>query len=103
MIRCVAAALAMGACLLGIAGLAKPVTYQVPLDDTPAELAGPEAEVVVNNCSSCHSLDYLTTQPRAKGEQFWRDAVAKMVTVYKAPVAAEDAEAIARELGRKFG
>jgi hypothetical protein len=58
---------------------------------------------VVDNCSACHSLDYITTQPRGKGEQFWRDAVAKMVNVYKAPLSPEDADAVAATLARKFG
>jgi len=44
-----------------------------------------------------------STQPRGKGARFWRDAVAKMVTVYKAPPSPEDADAIATTLARKFG
>ena len=54
---------------------------------------------MVNNCSACHSLDYITTQPRGKGEQFWRDSVAKMVNVYKAPLSPEDADAVGAALG----
>ena len=49
------------------------------------------------------SLDYITTQPRGKGEQFWRDAVAKMVNVYKAPLSPEDADDVGAALARKFG
>jgi predicted secreted protein len=103
MMRAVSIALAATAALASIAVLAKPVRYDIPADVMPALLATPDAEVVVNNCSACHSLDYLTTQPRGKGEQFWRDAVTKMVTVYKAPVSTEDQDAIAKTLGRKLG
>jgi len=92
-----------GAALLGAAAVAQPVTIELPFGDTPPELASADAEVVVNNCSACHSLDYITTQPRGKGEQFWKDSVAKMITVYKAPVSPEDAAKVAAVLGSKFG
>lgn len=79
-------------------------THYVQAEDhTPAELAQPVSEKTVANCSACHSLDYITTQPRGKGPQFWRDTVTKMVNVYKAPIEPADAEAIATQLGQKFG
>ena len=103
MIRPVNLVLATGAALLAAAAFAEPAAIELPLGETPPELADPASEVVVNNCSACHSLDYITTQPRGKGEQFWRDAVAKMVNVYKAPLSPEDADAVAATLARKFG
>ena len=103
MIRPVNLALATGAVLLAAAAFAQPVSIELPIGNTPPELADPASEVVVNNCSACHSLDYITTQPRGKGEQFWRDSVAKMVNVYKAPLSPADADAVAAELARKFG
>ena len=102
MIRLANAVLLAGATLLAGAGLAQP-RIELPLGETPPELADPESDVVVNTCSACHSLDYLTTQPRGKGAQFWKDSVAKMITVYGAPVSPEDAEAVAAVLARKFG
>jgi len=89
--------------LLGGSALAQPVSAELPFGETPAELAGPGAAVVARNCSACHSLDYITTQPRGKGEQFWRDSVAKMVNVYKAPLSPEEAEAVSIVLATKFG
>jgi len=103
MMRAPVMAFAAAAALLSFAAIAKPVTFDAPFGKTPPELADHDGEVVVNNCSGCHSLDYITTQPRGKGEQFWRDAVTKMVTVYKAPVSPADQEAIGKTLGRKFG
>ena len=103
MIRPVKLALAIGAALLAAAAFGQPAAIELPLGGTPPELADPASEVVVNNCSACHSLDYITTQPRGKGEQFWRDAVAKMVNVYKAPVSPDDANTVAATLARKFG
>ena len=103
MMRPVNIGFAAGAVLLAGAALAQPARIELPLGGTPPELADPASEVVVNNCSACHSLDYITTQPRGKGEQFWRDAVAKMINVYKAPISPEDADAVGAQLARKFG
>lgn len=80
--------------VLGGAAMARPRTYTLATDVVPARLAGPQAEIVVNNCAGCHSLDYITTQPPAKGAQFWRDAINKMVTVYGAPVDPADVDAL---------
>ncbi len=95
--------LVSAAALLSTAIAAKPVTFIAPDESTPAELADAEGEVVANNCSTCHSLEYIVTQPRGKGAQFWKDAVTKMVNVYKAPVEPADADAVAAVLAKKFG
>jgi|SRR5690606_10513155 len=89
--------------LLGAAALAQPMAIELPFGETPAELADPGAQVVVGQCSACHSLDYITTQPRGKGAAFWRDSVTKMINVYQAPIAPEDAEAVAKVLAERFG
>jgi len=82
---------------------ARPVTYNLPAEAVPAELAYPDAELVVTNCSACHSLEYIVTQPRHKGTQFWKDAVTKMVNVYRAPMPPADADDVAALLAKKFG
>lgn len=82
---------------------AGPVRYVQAPDATPPELAGADAQIVVNNCSACHSLDYITTQPRGKGAKFWEDAVAKMIKAYGAPLSPADAAAVSAILARKFG
>lgn len=95
----------------GLAGLAmsvaasgqKLVTFETPEETVPAALADAAGEPVVAACSTCHSLEYITTQPRGKGAQFWRDAVAKMVNVYKAPIEQADADAVAEVLAKRFG
>lgn len=87
----------------GKAPAARPVTFTLPEETIPEDLADAEGEAVVNHCTACHSLEYLVTQPRGKGAQFWKDEVAKMVNVYKAPIEPADAEAVAAVLARKFG
>lgn len=91
------------ASLVGATNSRPRATYVQAEDHTPPELAQRESGTIVANCSACHSLDYITTQPRGKGPQFWRDTVAKMVTTYKAPIEPAEAEAIAAQLARKFG
>lgn len=82
---------------------ARPVAYALP-EETPVALPpGLGAELTAATCSACHSLDYVTTQPRGKGAQFWKDSVAKMVSVYGAPVGKEDAEVIATYLATTYG
>ncbi len=89
----------------GVAGgvVGEPAYYQQRPDTVPESLADDQGQIVVANCAACHSLDYITTQPRGKGTQFWHDEVTKMVAVYKAPVAPADAEAVITILDRKFG
>lgn len=79
------------------------VHYEPRAEAIPPVFSDEAGRVVAANCISCHSLDYLTTQPRGKGAEFWRAEVTKMVSVYKAPVDPADADAIIATLDRKFG
>lgn len=97
-----AAGLAVLAMSVGASG-AKPVTFDMPEEVVPAELADEAGQPVVAACSTCHSLEYITTQPRGKGAQFWPDAVAKMINVYKAPIEPAAADAVAEVLAKRFG
>ena len=79
--------------LAAIAGLdlasatAAPVAYKLP-DETAAFKPGPNLEVVKNNCTACHSADYVNTQPRGPKftRDFWQAEVTKMIKVYGAPI-----------------
>jgi sulfite dehydrogenase (cytochrome) subunit B len=95
--------LVLSAGALAAAASARPRDYQLPVDNVPTALAGPEGELIVNNCMSCHSLDYISTQPRGKGPQFWRDAVNKMMNVYGAPVDPADVNALTEALQQTQG
>ena len=48
---------------------AAPVSYKLP-DETAAFKPGPNLDVVKNNCSACHSADYVKTQPRGAWEEW---------------------------------
>ena len=77
---------------LGFAAVhAAPVAYTVP-DETAAFKPGVNLELVQNNCTACHSADYIKTQPRGEKfkKEFWAAEVTKMIKVYGAPI--EDAD-----------
>jgi sulfite dehydrogenase (cytochrome) subunit B len=67
--------------------VAKPVTYTLP-DETAAFQPGPNLEAAQNNCTGCHSADYIQTQPRAvkSKKDFWQAEVTKMIKTYGAPI-----------------
>jgi sulfite dehydrogenase (cytochrome) subunit B len=84
--------LAIGATLViavSSAGLviAKPMSYRLP-DETATFKPADEVDAVRNNCSACHSSDYIETQPRAQTSKrdFWQAEVTKMIKVYGAPI-----------------
>lgn len=87
--------------LLAVPGvaMAAPVIYELP--EERSELRpGPGVDVVQGNCVSCHSADYITTQPPRVGELFWRTEVTKMIKLYHAPIAEADVGAIVEYLER---
>jgi mono/diheme cytochrome c family protein len=74
---------------------AAPVAYKLP-EETAAFKPGPHLDVVRNNCTGCHSADYISTQPQGPKYKadFWRAEVNKMIKVYGAPIEESDIAAI---------
>jgi len=73
---------------LGLASAyAVPVSYTLP-DEIAAFKPGTNLEVVQNNCTACHSADYVRTQPHGEKfkKDFWQAEVTKMIKVYGAPI-----------------
>jgi sulfite dehydrogenase (cytochrome) subunit B len=66
---------------------AAPISYTLP-DETAAFKPGANVDVVTNNCTACHSADYVQTQPRGPkfAKDFWQAEVTKMIKVYGAPI-----------------
>ena len=82
------ALLAVAAMIAGAAvALAAPVAYTLP-EETSSFKPGSNVEVVKNNCTACHSADYVQTQPRGPkfSKDFWQAEVTKMIKVYGAPI-----------------
>lgn len=99
--------LALAAIVTGtaiVAVQAKPFTYAVPEDKSQFK-PGPNLEVVQGNCGSCHSADYVLTQPQGPKfkKDFWEAEVTKMIKAYGAPISDADAKEIADYLAKNYG
>jgi sulfite dehydrogenase (cytochrome) subunit B len=82
---------------------AAPLSYKLP-DETATLKPGPNLDVVQNNCTACHSLDYISTQPRGPKfkKDFWQAEVTKMIKVYGAPIDDADVGKIVEYLAATY-
>jgi hypothetical protein len=87
-----AAAVALLQCAAAYAG-----EQPVPLNDAPGH------DVVENNCAACHSLDYPRTNAPFMDRKTWQGEVDKMINVFGAPIASDDAKAIIDYLTKNYG
>jgi len=85
------------------AAAAAPITYKLP-EETAAFRPGPNLEVVKNNCTGCHSADYISTQPQGPKykRDFWQAEVTKMIKVYGAPIEEADVGKIVDYLAASY-
>ena len=92
----------LAALSFGSAGAA-PVSYTLP-EETAALKPGPNLEAAQNNCTACHSADYIQTQPRGPKfkKDFWQAEVTKMIKVYGAPIADADVPKIVEYLAATY-
>jgi hypothetical protein len=76
--------------------LAKPMTYRLPAETSRLKKAAmPGYLLAEGECGTCHSRDYITTQPPGKGKDFWSAEATKMVKVYGATIPEPDLAKIA--------
>ncbi|MBA3879653.1 MAG: cytochrome C nitrite reductase [Sphingobium sp.] len=102
-----------GALLIALllAACGKPTAQQGPLPDftftnkaidlpgdAAALPAGPAFALVTQHCTGCHSAEMLTTQPKLDAKT-WAAEVAKMRTVYHAPIDPAEDAALVKALG----
>jgi sulfite dehydrogenase (cytochrome) subunit B len=95
MIMAPAALISTGVCY------ANPMTYELP-GATLTYRPGPGMETAQTNCVTCHSVDYISTQPPNRGKAFWEAEVTKMIKAYHAPISDGDAKAIADYLATAY-
>ena len=83
--------------------IAAPISYDLP-PETAAFKPGPNLEGVMNNCTGCHSADYIATQPRGPKykNEFWKAEVTKMIKVYGAPISDTDVPGIVEYLAATY-
>ncbi len=88
----------------GADGLIKNGTSRsITLPPSQIELKpGPGLEATRGYCSICHSLDYITTQPKFPLAK-WQGTVTKMIKVYGAPINEANAKVIAEYITSAYG
>jgi sulfite dehydrogenase (cytochrome) subunit B len=96
-----AVTLAAAALIMVGTSCAKVLTYVLP-EETATLRPGPGMETAQNNCLTCHSVDYVNTQPPNRGKAFWEAEVTKTIKVYRAPINDSDAKAIADYLAKTY-
>src|ERR1700755_2964500 len=91
------------ALILKYGASAAPIAYKLP-PETAAFKPGPNLDVVMANCTACHSADYVAIQPRGPKfkTDFWRAEVTKMIKVYGAPIADADVPKIVEYLAATY-
>jgi sulfite dehydrogenase (cytochrome) subunit B len=96
-------ALAAAASLGLVMARAVPVVYKLP-EETAALKSGPNLDVVKNNCTGCHSADYINTQPQnvKSKKDFWQAEVTKMIKTYGAPINEADVPKIVEYLAATY-
>jgi hypothetical protein len=75
--------------LAPVPGRSEPLTLTsvtVELPESDNMFTGPGSEALNNNCLACHSAGMVLNQP-ALPKATWQAVVAKMIHIYKAPVA----------------
>jgi mono/diheme cytochrome c family protein len=90
---------------LAVRAAPDPVRYAGAPPETATLAPGPNLELAQTQCGACHSVDYITTQPRsfADPRAVWTAEVAKMRKAYGAPVTDEDAAKIVDYLVAAYG
>src|SRR3954453_7854085 len=94
---------AVAICAGVMSSVAKPVSYTLP-DETAAFKPGTNLDAVQDNCTGCHSADYIQTQPRGAKfkKDFWQAEVTKMIKVYGAPIEEADVGKIVEYLSATY-
>ncbi len=91
----------LAAAVLAYAGQGSVHSIQLPEVRTELK-AGEGRDVTERFCSICHSLDYITMQPKFTRAQ-WTAEVDKMIKVMGAPIPQEDAKIIVGYLTAEYG
>jgi sulfite dehydrogenase (cytochrome) subunit B len=99
--RALIVALALVSVVTGPIAAEEVVSITLP-PDTVSLAPGPGQEVAATQCRMCHSLDYITTQPRGAVPQ-WQGIVTKMIRVFGAAIGADDAKTITDYLAAHYG
>jgi mono/diheme cytochrome c family protein len=95
--------MAATALLAALSAPANALKITLPPDDAALEASTlPGYQKALQNCTACHSAQYMQTQP-ASSQAWWLAEVQKMKKVYDAPVPDADIQAIAEYMYAIYG
>ena len=95
--------ISLGAACLVLALFAAGAEMKFALPPETAKLKpGTGVELANAQCILCHSVDYISTQPRLNAIQ-WKAAVLKMQSKYGAPIQTNSLEALVGYLVKNYG
>ena len=97
------AGLGIAAWTLAPALAQSPFAYDPPVEIATLK-AGPQADIANVHCRTCHSADYINSQPRGAGfgKEFWQAEVTKMIKAYGAPITEAEAKIIVDYLSATY-
>jgi sulfite dehydrogenase (cytochrome) subunit B len=75
--------------------------WKLPAENTKLE-KGPGVELATAQCMICHSVDYISTQPKMN-RAAWTATVVKMREKYGAPVPTNNVEQVVEYLVKTYG
>jgi sulfite dehydrogenase len=86
---------------VAVTAWAAPLKIELPPESVTFKNA-PGAEIAAGQCLTCHSAEYVTTQPPL-ARAAWKASVEKMQLKYGAPVLAEQVETLVDYLAKSYG
>lgn len=90
--------------LLSISSAAFALSIELPADTTALRTSAlPGYLLAQQNCVTCHSAQYPSTQPPGLPHSFWESEVKKMKATYGAQIPDQDIPAIADYLTKAYG
>ena len=78
------------------------LSIQLPADSARLK-PGPGVDTASAYCYTCHSVDYIQTQPPNEPHAFWAAEVAKMRKTYGAPIPDDKVDTIVNYLTKTYG
>src|SRR4051812_49296413 len=80
---------------------AEVVKIELPVE-TAVYKSGPGADLANAQCLTCHSADYILTQPPMPAK-FWKGAIDKMIGKYGAPIPTNHVDALVEYFSKTYG
>ncbi len=97
----------LGAITLGaMAAMSNAMALEIKLPQETASYRAsslPGYNLALQNCMTCHSAQYVSTQPPSSSRAYWEATVKKMKTPFGAPIKDEDMPAIVDYLVKTYG